>query len=678
MRADKYALLTAPLLAAVVATACTRTEAPPAVPSEPPKAAIQAVPSLDKLERQDFNRLAVLVYAPVFWRADANGNKAVDPDEVAILHGFGDGSRAAWVKDGAFTPKFLSTYQEMMKVKAQGPTLPAEPKERARRMKVVEELNQGTPTLVENSFVGGSAQDRAIVEHVLQASLLIEQIFARQTGAAGLDAKIPTDDPASGAVFYRNQGPWCVAPRTEADPECNASPDFPPRVSGLYPADIQEDGFCEALAKRKDADQLMHQFYAVEGSGADLEAVPYNLAYKELMEGVSKELTAAAAAIKSEDEAPFKAYLEAAAQAFLTNDWLPADEAWSKMNVNNSKWYLRIGPDEVYFEPCSRKAGFHTGFALINQDSLTWQKKLDPVKAELEQTLAELAGKPYQARDVAFHLPDFIDIILNAGDARSPHGATIGQSLPNWGPVANEGRGRTVAMTNLYTDADSKAELTKQAKSILCADTMATFVSDPGPQVMSTVLHEAAHNLGPAHEYKVKGKTASQIFGGPMASTMEELKAQTAALFFTDWLADKGIIEKSLRDQAHIRDLVWAFGHISRGMYAAGNKPKPYSQLAAIQLGYLKKEGVVTWRAEEKAANGEDVGCLAVDLPAFPAAAKKLMTTVAGVKARGDVKGAEQLKAEFVDAEASQPLLSAIQERWLRAPKASFVYSVDL
>ena len=40
------------------------------------------------------------------------------------------------------------------------------------------------------------------------------------------------------------------------------------------------------------------------------------------------------------------------------------------------------------------------------------------------------------------------------------------------------------------------------------------------------MLHEAAHNLGPAHEYKVKGKTDDQVFGGPLASTLEELKAQ--------------------------------------------------------------------------------------------------------------------------------------------------------
>ncbi len=42
------------------------------------------------------------------------------------------------------------------------------------------------------------------------------------------------------------------------------------------------------------------------------------------MEAVSRELKAAADAITSADEAAFKAYLNAAAQAFLTNDWEPA------------------------------------------------------------------------------------------------------------------------------------------------------------------------------------------------------------------------------------------------------------------------------------------------------------------------------------------------------------------
>ncbi len=279
------------------------------------------------------------------------------------------------------------------------------------------------------------------------------------------------------------------------------------------------------------------------------------------------------------------------------------------MGPLNSKWYLRVAPDETYAEPCSWKANFALQLARINMASIEWQKKLEPVKAEMETTLAGLAGAPYKARDVKFKLPDFIDVTINAGDQRNPHGATIGQSLPNWGKVAEKG-GRTVVMTNLYTDADSRETLGKQVSSLYCKATFDSFTTDPNDALLSVVLHEAAHNLGPAHDYAVKGKKDDDLFGGPLAATMEELKAQTSALFFTWWLVDKKLLTEDEAKHATLRDVAWAFGHISRGMYDGAGHPKPYSQLASIQLGSMLKAGALSWKAEEKAANGDRRGLL--------------------------------------------------------------------
>ncbi|MGE3668975.1 MAG: hypothetical protein AB7K71_04920 [Polyangiaceae bacterium] len=652
----------------------TATEAPP-----PP-------PKLDVLSRQRFNALAAQSYLPLFWRADENGNKAVDPSEVAILWGYGEGARDTWLEQDAedklaFTERFNDEYSKLVRLEQRGPAFSElDEKERHRRELIIEELSQGKPTLIETDLRKASTAEQALVSNILDAAKLIEQIHARQLGSYGLDKLIPPADSASHMVFFRNQGPWCVAPKTENDPACNAVPSLPPKVSGLYPASLQKDDkFCDKLKARKDGEQLIYQFAVVQGSGDDLKAVPYTQAYAQEMQEISKKLSAAAGLL-GDDEKPFQDYLAAAAKAFTDNNWEPADEAWAKMNVKNSKWYLRIAPDEVYFEPCSFKAGFHVSFAKINQGSLRWQEKLGPVKSDMEAALAKLAGAPYKARDVDFHLPDFIDIVLNAGDSRNSSGATIGQSLPNWGPVANEGRGRTVAMTNLYQDPDSMAQARESAASMFCAETMKEYTDEQEPMVMSTVLHEAAHNLGPAHEYKVRGKTDRQIFSGGMASTLEELKAQSAALYFTDWLAEKKLISPELARQAHVRDLAWAFGHISRGMYEGDStKPKPYSQLAAIQLGWLLEKGGGSWLPDQKAANGTDTGCIQLDLDKFPKAAEALLKEVARIKAKGDVAGANKLKAAYVDKDGQvKALLELIRERWLRAPKATFVYSVDL
>jgi hypothetical protein len=175
----------------------------------------------------------------------------------------------------------------------------------------------------------------------------------------------------------------------------------------------------------------------------------------------------------------------------------------------------------------------------------------------------------------------------------------------------------------------------------------------------------------------VKGKVDSEVFGGQLAAMMEELKAQTSALYFADWLAEKGVVSAEDATKAHLRDAAWAFGHISRGMYSADGKGRPYSQLASIQLGTLNKAGVLAWKADEKAANGTDQGCFEVDIAKWKPTIAALELRVVKAKGTGNKADAEKMKAEFVDGQGEwKKLRDVISQRWLRAPKASFVYSV--
>jgi hypothetical protein len=633
-----------------------------------------AAPAPGDVPREALNRASLELFYPFFWSEDRDGDGALGPGELALVWGLDPRPREHWVKDGRFTPAFLEAYARV-RARAASPTAPADP----RHAVLAKELAQSYFTVIESDFSSAPEEDRALVRHVLEAARLIERLHARQLGTYGMEQSIPADDGVSRLVFFLNQGPWCSAPRTEKDPTCTAIAPAPPRVSGLYPRDLQSSaGFCEALARGPRGEELTRPFSVVarDAAGA-LVAVPYQVAYREDMEAIARELDHAAAALRSPGEAALRAYLASAALAFRTGDWPAADEAWSRMDADSSRFYLRVAPDEVYFEPCNLKAGFELSFARIDRASLEWQHRLDPVKGDMEQALAALAGPPYAARTVSFHLPDFIQIVVNAGDARAPRGATIGQSLPNWGPVASEGRGRTVAMTNFYRDPESREVQRRRAESLLCVATMARYADDPDAVVLGTVLHEAAHNLGPAHEYAVGGRTDDQIFGGPLASTLEELKAQTSALYLTDWLAARGILDRDLAERAHVRDVVWTFGHVSRGMYDAEGKVKPYSALSAIQVGFLLKEAGLVWRPDQNAANGQDRGCLEVDFGAFPAAVTKLGQVALGVKARGDAATARALEVEYVRGGGpSSDVLRVITERWLRYPGATFLYSV--
>lgn len=624
----------------------------------------------DKLDRADFNRIAAEMALPYFWVRDANENKVLEANEFATYRG---PTYAGFeVAGGAFTSVFADSYARMVEWHDHGGCVGTGP-DATRRKKVCADLAQGRQTLVQSDF-SKTELERKLAGHMLVVADLIEKLYGAQMGLAKLAA--PSDSPSQ-MMLFRNQSAKCAFPKSTGVKGCDVGATA---TSGLYPAGATDKkDFCKSIAESKD-ESVKSPFTVVSaGPSGALNGTPYTFVYGDTMKVVSAELKAAEKDL-GEAEPALRSYLAAAAQSFLDNKWEPADEAWAKMGVDNSSYYLRVGPDEVYAEPCSVKALFHLSFARINSGSKEWQAKLSPMKAEMESEIAALAGAPYTARDVSFKLPDFIDVVINAGDSRPPFGATIGQSLPNFGPVANEGRGRTVAMTNFYQDPDSLAASKKTAESLLCASVMPMYTQAPEPKLMSTVLHEAAHNLGPAHQYKVFGKDDRAVFGGPLASTLEEFKAQSAALFYTDWLVGKGTLDQRTADQAHVQDLLWNFGHISRGMYDEAKHPRNYSQLSAMQLGLLMKAGAVTWMPKDKAANGTDVGCFAVKAGAYPAATRDLLKTAAGFKARGDKAGAEALVKAFVDAPdaANKAARKAITERVGRVQTGSFVYGVKV
>ncbi|HVK85135.1 MAG TPA: hypothetical protein VM513_13555 [Kofleriaceae bacterium] len=660
-----------PLLLVLASVACKSSPPPKHDVASRREPAVNPLPErptarvYNQISRTEFNRWAVRENLPLYWIRDTNNDGALTPDELTTLLFYPPSNLdldAAYARIVAAAAKPVD---DVYRTRGQ-----------KREALVGKDLDQGRPTLVMNDLSGLSADDKKFVGHMMVVADLIDDLYETHNGAAALASELP-DDAASHSLFRRNRGPKCVGPATEKEPLCSAIPGAPKPVIDLYPAELQtKDKWCQALEARKDAKTLLTPFTAVRAKGADLVAVPYTEAYPKQMQAIAAALGAAADSVKDPSEQALVAYLRAAAEGFKTNNWVPADEAWAKMTVDNSKWYVRVAPDEVYWEPCAAKAGFHLSFARINQGSRAWQQKLVPVQQDMENAIAKAAGRPYLARKVTFHLPDFIDIVVNAGDDRTPLGATIGQSLPNWGPVANEGRGRTVAMVNLYSDPDSLAARRSQAESMLDATSMTNYTGTQEPGLLSTILHEATHNLGPAHEYKVRGKKDDDVFGGPLASVMEELKAQTGALFLLELLRSKGVISDELARQSYADAIVWALGHISQGMYTGTGERKTYSNVAAIQIGMLLDAGALKWDANATAANGSDKGALVIDYTRITPVVNDMMKKVASIKAQGNRAGAEALSKRYVDGTTVPH--AVIAERFLRFPKASFVYAVKL
>ncbi len=619
--------------------------------------------TLPKLSRTDFNRLAATIKPAIFWQNDSNKNGLPEIDEIALIGDFSQGN--APIKDSISSESLSNIYRRLVEMR--------------RHEAIAKELSVGLPTLVYNDLSKVSDGEKEMVRHIIKAADIIENIYAKQVGSANTSGCFSKNDSLSQALYQRNQGFICEAPGVAGDPFCHACHDFRPTISGLYPQELAvKEGFCADIAKEPNAEELFSPFTVVKSVNGHLQAVPYNEVWGEEMQAVANELKAAATALP-ENEAPLKAYLEAASAAFLDNNWEPADEAWANMNVNNSRWYLRIGPDEVYFEPCNQKAGFHVSFALIDKDSIYWQERLTPIRQEMEESLSALVPA-YKARNVTVHLPDFIEIVLNAGNSRNAMGATVGQSLPNWGKISQEGRGRTVVMSNLYTDPDSLTMRHEQAISMFGHKTMAAYTDDKRLTLLDIILHELTHNLGPHTDYIAPdGSRPGSNFDGMTATILEELKAQTGALYYVDFLRAKGLLSPEETAKVYAHSIFWCFGHLSRGLFEASGKPKPYSMLSAIQLAFLQAEGAVTFHSDGMAANGKEKGYFEVNFDQMAAAAQKLMSEVVAIKVSGDAAKAKEFIDKYtIGSESSSLHLDLISERLLRHPKASFVYSYTL
>ncbi|MBI2789689.1 MAG: hypothetical protein HYX59_13500 [Elusimicrobia bacterium] len=607
------------------------------------------------LPRSDFNRLAARSGIPVFWMPVAYDTATLRPEDLAAV---GDGEALArFVFDGKFTAEFDHAYKFLV--------------EERRREAVRRELDQGRPNLILSDFRKAPAAERELVKRIAAAGRIIDDLYATQKGGKRWRSALIPGDSASLALFERNHGPWCEAPATQSDPFCSAVPSFPARKSDAYPEKLSQDGaMCDELKARRDGKKLLDPFTVVRETDGKLSAVSLTEAYGPQMKLVAEELRAAADS-QDLDEGALKAYLLAAARGFETGDWAEADEAWSRMGSRNSKWYLRVGPDEVEFDPCQEKAGFHISFARIDAGSLSWQDKLTPLRQEMEDSLSALTGGVYKARPVAFALPDFIEIVINSGDSKPSLGATVGQSLPNWGKVAEENRRRTVVMTNLFEDPDSKKTARLKAAEMFDAEVLKTYPSDKEAGLVGTILHEATHNLGPHSDSKIKGKTAAEVFGGRLEGVLEELKAQTGALYYVELLHKKGLLSDNLVREIYTHELVWCMGHISNGMTTDGGAPKPYSQLSAVQIGSFVKAGVLQWKA-----GPDGVERFGVDFAKLPAAVEALMKEVVRVKASGDVAGAKALVDGFVSGDGSALMrMDKVQERLRKYPKESYSYT---
>src|SRR5262252_2552190 len=143
----------------------SKTGAEPAPASSASVAAPPVAPSkLEGLTRADFNRGAIEQNQPFFWREDANGDGALEPDEFVVVFNDKGKTRPDFLSgEHEFTVGFADVYNAILH-----PSAPANlpPDEKKRREAVRLELAQGRPTLVDSDFSSAGAE-KGLVVHLM-------------------------------------------------------------------------------------------------------------------------------------------------------------------------------------------------------------------------------------------------------------------------------------------------------------------------------------------------------------------------------------------------------------------------------------------------------------------------------------------------------------------------------
>jgi hypothetical protein len=198
-------------------------------------------------------------------------------------------------------------------------------------------------------------KEKKFLEHMRKVAELIDTLYERQNGLLGLYEKIPAEDTASRRVFARNRSIACEGPKTEKDPACRAIAGMDKVPVDVYRAELQKkDGFCKELAQHKN-EKVRDPFTVVRMDKDQLLAVPYSSLCRK-HECPSRGAQGRADALirrRSRDGGVF----ERGAQEFQDNTGLGRRKMGGH-NGRNSKWYVRVGPDET-FGALLPEGGFH-------------------------------------------------------------------------------------------------------------------------------------------------------------------------------------------------------------------------------------------------------------------------------------------------------------------------------
>ena len=466
--------------------------------------------------------------------------------------------------------------------------------------------------------------ERDALAHLVRAAQVMDALFLEQVWAGNetmLYSLIRDESPIGKArlhAFLVNKGPWSRLDHHEV-----FVPGAPEKLpsANYYPVGATKAEVEKWIASLSGAEKARATgFFTTIRRGPDgrLMAVPYSTEYQGELALAAQHLRAAAAATA---QPTLKAFLEARAAAFGSNDYYDSDVKWMELDATIEP---TIGPYEVYEDEWfNYKAAFE---AFITVKDKTESDKLVKFAGSLQEIENSLPIDPkYRNPKLGAMAPiAVVNTVFSAGDGNRGV-QTAAFNLPNDERVIREKGSKRVMLKN-NQEAKFQKVLVPISRVALARGDQANVAFDAF--FTHILMHELMHGLGP-HDISVGGRTTTvRQELKDTYSAIEEAKADISGLFALQFLIDKGQLDKGLEQTIYTTFLASAFRSLRFGIAEAHGRGQ------AIQLNYLLDHGGFT-------VSGD--GTFAVDTAKIRDAVTSLTREIMTLEAEGSYAKATQM-----------------------------------
>jgi len=388
---------------------------------------------------------------------------------------------------------------------------------------------------------------------------------------------------------------------------------------GYYPAQLTRPQIEQFLADHPDKkDEIYSPTTVIRWHDKDLEALPYHIAFRSLLESAARHLRDAA---KLSDDAAFANFLRLRADALLTDDYYQSDLAW--VDLKDPKFDIIFAPYETYDdELLGVKASFGGAVLIRNAEEsrklALFQKYVPEIQDALPLPVEDRPSKRGQQTPM-----EVMDAPFRAGDLLHGYQA-VADNLPN-DPRIHEAKGTKKIFFKNFMDARVTYVILPVAKKVMRPD-QAVKASADG-YLVTTIMHEIAHGIGPAFSRTSNGKSDIRESIGPAFSGLEEAKADVVGLFGLKWLVDHDVLLKNKLEEYYASYVGGIFRTVRFGTAEA------HSRAEMMEFNYLSERGAI---------KRESTGRYAIDFAVMPAALADLAKELLEIEATGDRDRAEK------------------------------------